>query len=132
MMFGFLLIFIAVPLASGRVPPPLFLIAPALMIVFAYFIMKKFVFDLVDEVLDDGDALVIRNGHEEQRVPLSEITNVNYSQFVNPPRVTLSLRTPSIFGNRVSFCAPIRIVTFSTNPAIDELIERIDAKRRVR
>jgi len=71
MMFGFLLIFIAVPLASGRVPPPLFLIAPALMIVFAYFIMKKFVFDLVDEVLDDGDALVIRNGHEEQRVPLS-------------------------------------------------------------
>ena len=134
--FGGLLIFIAVSLfaefSSSRGPPAPFLIMPALMMVFGYFMMKKLVFDLVDEVLDDGDALVIRNGHVEGRVLLSEIMNVSYSQFVNPPRVTLSLRTPSIFGNRVSFCPPMRIMSFSTDPLIDELIERIDAKRQRR
>ena len=27
-----------------------------------YFMMKKLVFDLVDEVWDDGDALIVMNG----------------------------------------------------------------------
>jgi hypothetical protein len=128
--------FLAIPLLaaqnSGGFPPVLFLIMPALMMAFGYFIIKKLIFDLVDEVLDDGDALVIRNGREEERVPLSDIMNVSYSQFVSPPRVTLSLRNSSRFGNRISFCAPIRLMPFSTSPVIDELIERIDAKRRAR
>jgi hypothetical protein len=131
--FGFLLIFMAASgfggMRSGGFPLVPFLLVPALMIVFGYFMMKKLVFDLVDEVLDAGDALLIRNGTEQEQVPLSDIMNVSYSQFVNPPRVTLSLRNPGVFGTKVSFCAPIRFVPFSTSPVIDELIERIDAKR---
>jgi hypothetical protein len=100
------------------------------MMIVGYFMMKKLLFDLVDEVLDAGDALVIRNGHLEERVALSEIMNVGYTPFMNPPRVTLSLRNPGVFGERVSFCAPVSLMpTFSTSPIIDELIKRIDAAR---
>jgi hypothetical protein len=132
--FGLLLLFLAFgligALRSERFPSLLFLIVPLLMMAFGYFIMKKLIFDLVDEVVDLGDALMIRNGDRQERVALSDIANVSYSSFVNPPRVTLSLRTPGAFGSRVSFCAPIRLMPFSTSPVIDALIERIDAARR--
>src|SRR5215813_1358269 len=75
-----------------------FLLIPAAMLVVGYVIMRLLVFDLVDEVLDAGDALLIRNGSEQEQVPLADIVNVSYSQFVNPPRVTLSLRHPGVFG----------------------------------
>lgn len=131
--FGFLLIFFAVSLLGGArsaaFPPAPFLIMPVVMMVFGYLIMKKLVFDLVDEVLDAGDALLVRNGSQHEQVPLSDIMNVSYSQFVNPPRVTLSLRNPGTFGSKISFCAPVRLMPFSTSPAIDKLIERIDAAR---
>jgi hypothetical protein len=42
----------------------------------------------------------------------------------------LSLRRPSIFGDQVAFCAPIRFVPFATSPIIDDLINRIDVARR--
>ena len=131
--FGFLLLFIAVPWTIDRGPaqvlPMMFFILPALLGVFGFFLMKKLVFDLVDEVFDDGDALVVRNRDMEERIALSNIVNVSYSQFVNPPRVTLLLRNPSLFGTRVSFCAPTRFNPFSSSPIIDDLIQRIDAKR---
>jgi len=47
--------------------------------------------------------------------------------------VTLSLRNPTQFGDRVTFCAPVRLsplAVFSPNPAIDELIQRVDAARQ--
>ena len=132
--FGLLLLFLAFgligTLRSERSPSLLFVIVPLLMMAFGYFIMKRLIFDLVDEVVDLGDALMISNGGRQERVALSDIVNVSYSPFVNPPRVTLSLRTPGAFGSRVTFCAPILLVPFSTSPVIDALIERIDAARR--
>jgi hypothetical protein len=133
--FGFLVIFMASPFVAPLIgestsgSPMAFLLVPAFLIVFGFFSMKKLVFDLVDEVLDAGDALVVRNGHLEERVALSDITNVGDAQFMNPPRVTLSLRNPGMFGDRVSFCAPVSLMPFSTSPIIDELIKRIDAAR---
>ena len=103
---------------------------PAIMAVFGVFLMKKLVFDLVDEVWDDGDSLVVKNGGQEQRIALSDIKNVSYSPFVNPPRVTLSLRRPTVFGDQISFGAPIRFVPFSNSPIIDDLIDRSDRARR--
>jgi hypothetical protein len=107
-----------------------FLIALVLVLALFYFGMKKLVFDLVDEVRDAGDALIIRNRGEEERVALSDIMNISYSPLVSPPRVTLSLRRPSIFGSEVTFCAPIRLMPFSASPIISELIQRTDAQRR--
>ncbi len=101
-------------------------IVPIAMIGFGYFLMQKLVFDLVDEVWDEGAALVVKNRGQEQRIALSEIKNVNYSPFINPPRVTLSLRRPTVFGEQITFCAPVRLVPFSSSPVIADLIERID------
>ena len=105
-------------------------ILPVLMAVFGYILMKKLIFDLVDEVWDDGTALIIRNLGDEDRVPLSNIMNVSYSPLINPPRVTLTLRQPSNFGAEISFSAPIRFLPFGKSPVIEDLIRRIDAARR--
>jgi len=131
--FGFLAVFIGIALFSGagRNPASLLpvLIAPAIIIVFGYVIMKKLVFDLADEVWDDGDSLVVKNSGQEQRIALSDIKNVSYSPFVNPPRVTLSLRRPTVFGDEITFSAPLRLVPFSKSPVITDLIERVDQAR---
>jgi hypothetical protein len=72
---------------------------------------------------------VVKNAGQEQRIALSDIKNVNYSAMMSPPRVVLSLRRRTIFGEQVAFCAPLRLIPFSTSPAIDDLIERVDAAR---
>jgi hypothetical protein len=133
--FGFLVLFIGVPFffdKSGHAPPFPFFVIPLVMMAFGFFIMKKLVFDLVDEVWDDGDTLLVKNRGQEERIVLSDIKNVNYSPYVNPPRVTLSLRRPTIFGEQISFGAPVRLIPFTTSPAIDSLIDRIDAARQRR
>ena len=129
--FGFLIVFTGLYLffgagrdAASSFP---FLVVPAFMI--GYFIIRKLIVDLVDEVWDDGDALVVKNRDQEQRIALSDIKNVIYSPFINPPRVTLSLRRPTIFGDEITFGAPVRLVPFSTSPVITDLIERIDPAR---
>ena len=134
--FGFLVFFMAIPFIAPLIggstsgSPASFLFLPVFMMIGGYFFMKKFVFDLADEVLDAGDVLVIRNRHLEDRIALTDIMNVGYSPYANPRRVTLSLRAPSLFGDRVSFLPPVSFLPFSTSPIIDELIERIDAARR--
>ena len=127
--FGLLAAFVVGLLING-VPDPMLIIVPVAMMIFGFVFMKKLVFDLVDEVLDAGDALVVRNGSQEERIALSDIMNVNYTPLLNPPRVTLSLRRPTMFGTQVTFCAPVRFVPFTTSPIIDELIQRIDTARR--
>lgn len=107
-----------------------FLILPVVMAAFGYVLMKKLVFDLVDEVWDDGAALIVRDRGREDRVALSNIMNVSYSPLINPPRVTLMLRQPSNFGSEISFSAPVRFVPFAKSPVIEDLIRRIDAARR--
>jgi hypothetical protein len=49
---------------------------------------------------------------------------------INPPRVTLTLRQPSIFGTEVSFSAPVRFIPFAKSPLVEDLIRRVDAARR--
>ena len=131
---GFIIVFLAVavfaPTRSGQGFPIPALIVPIFMLVIGFTIMKKFIFDLADEVWDDGDTLVVKKSGQEERIALRDIKNVNYSTMSSPPRVVLSLRRPSLFGDQVAFCAPIRFVPFATSPIIDDLINRIDAARQ--
>jgi hypothetical protein len=130
--FGFLAILAIRPMLAKKPESGLtlgFLIVPIFMGVIGYFVMKKLVFDLADEVSDDGDSLVVRFGIEEERIPLSQIMNVSYSYMSNPARVTLTLRTPGRFGKEITFSPPQRFVPFAKSPIIADLIERIDAAR---
>src|SRR5262245_3143091 len=91
--FGIVALFIAMTLFQGLIVGGrglevlLFLIVPLLMAAFGYFIFKKLIFDLVDEVWDTGDALLVRNRGREERIALSNIANVNYQYLINPSRV---------------------------------------------
>jgi hypothetical protein len=130
--FGLLTLFVVGPLL-GKGPrhslPADFFIVPIFMMILGYIIMKKLVFDLADEVSDAGDALIVRIGSQEERIPLSEIINVSYSSMVNPSRVTLTLRTSGRFGKEISFMPPQRFLPFAKSPIVADLIERVDAAR---
>ena len=132
--FGFLTLFMIGPgvisLSNGQALQPMFFITPVIMMVVGYFFMRRTVFNLVDGVFDAGDALLVKNGSLEEQIPLADITNVSYAQMMNPPQVTLSLRQPTGFGDKVTFCAPTRLIPFASSPVIDDLIKRVDAARR--
>jgi hypothetical protein len=132
--FGFLGFFVVTTvtrdtLADGQWA---FLIIPSLMAVFGFILMKKLVWDLVDEVHDGGDFLVVKNGDEEERIPLSNVMNVSASTNMNPPRITLRLVNPGKFGSEVSFSPASRISfnPFAKNPVAEDLIVRVDRARR--
>ena len=115
--------------AGRALPAPVFIV-PLLMLVLGYALIRRLVGDLADEVLDAGDALLVRFGAEQERIPLADI-NVSSTQFVNPPRITLTLRSPGRFGREVSFSPPRPFFApFAPNPYAAELIERVDAARR--
>ncbi len=117
--------------ADGKIHP-FFLIVAFIIAAYSYLTMKKLLFDLVDEVWDTGDELIIKNDNREDHVPLADIMNVDSTIFTNPPRVTLTLRRPCLFGKTVTFTPTTGFSPFSfsiKHPIVNELIERIDAKR---
>jgi hypothetical protein len=134
-MFGALALFGATAVRGAlRQPgfPYAVLIVPLIMAGAFYFLFRRLIFDLADEVVDEGDALRVRIGSEEERIPLSQIINVSYAGMVNPPRVTLTLRQPGRFGREVSFSPIQRLVESLTgkNPLVSDLIERVEAARQ--
>lgn len=130
--FGFITIFFCVGLLAnftGNGPGIMFVVIPIGMIVFGYFLMKKLVWDLIDEVYDEGTALLFRNRGKEFRVNLKDIKNVSYTTMLNPPRVTLSIRYPTDLGDELSFSPPASWNPFKKNKDIEVLIDRIDKAR---
>jgi hypothetical protein len=92
---------------------PMALIGPCLIVVFGFFLMKKLVWNLVDEVYDCGDYLLVKNRGEEDRVLLSNIINIGASINMDPSRITLRLVKPGEFGGEISFSPT---VSLSLNP----------------
>jgi len=133
--FGFLAFFVLVSSLAPRrthAPPIPMLIVPVVMSVVGYLLFRRLIFDLVDEVWDDGDALIVKNAGVEERVPLKSIINIGYSLLTNPERVTLTLRDAGPLGKEITFMPLSRALSFrwlSRNPIIDELIERVDQAR---
>lgn len=109
----------------------LFIVIPISMAVLAYLIMKPLWLDYVDEVWDVGDALIIKNQNRQDRIPLSEITNVcniNDSDFRDQmlfSTVTLTLKKPCRFGKEVTFLTKSGYIPFRNSPIADELLKRI-------
>ena len=100
---------------------------PCFMAVVGVVIMKKFVWDLMDEVQDGGDDLLVRRGGDEERIPLSNIMNVNITLHMNPQRINLRLVKPGRFGSEVSFSPVTRFGfnRFAKNAVAEDLIVRV-------
>jgi hypothetical protein len=130
--FGFLAVFVVTTFVAGAVAKdPVFLVVPCVMAVFGYFVMRRLVWDLVDEVYDDGDYLLIKNRGDEVRVALGNIMNVSATTFMNPPRIVLRLREPSKFGSEIAFSPASRFTLnpFAKSPVAEDLILRVDRTR---
>jgi hypothetical protein len=133
--FGLLAIFLIIGLGSmkARQAPWPLLIVPIVMAVFGFFIMKKLVFGLADEVWETDDHLVVKNKGAEERILFSDIKHVNCSIMTNPPRITLTLRMPSRFGSEIIFSPLTRfgfLSNFSIHPIATELIDKVDRARQ--
>lgn len=135
---GLIVAFVVIGLAASAharrgTPPAVFFVLPLLMILIGYAVMRRLVFDLADEVYDEGEALRVRFGGDEERIPLSDIMNVSYAGMTNPPRVTITMRTATRFGREITFAPTQRLfgpLLRTTNPIVTDLIERVDAARR--
>ena len=130
--FGFLAFFLITSISSGAVKEDLmFLVVPIVMAVFGLFLMKKMVWDLMDEVADYGDYLVVKFRGQEGTIYLSKVMNVSSTTNQNPPRITLRLRSPSKFGEEISFSplSPFSLNPFRKNEIAEDLIIRIDRAR---
>lgn len=133
--FGLLGSFVWTDISTGTYKKDImFLAVPGFMAILGFALMKKLVWDLIDEVYDCGDHLLVRRGDEEERIPLSGIINVSSSVATNPPRITLRLATPGKFGNEISF-SPVTTFTlnpFAKNAVAEDLIVRVDKARSSR
>src|SRR4051812_44305630 len=81
MWLGFMVLFLCGALSRGDFKNEnlIFLIVPCIAGVLGFFLMKKFLWDLMDEVYDGGDFLLVKNRDEEEKVLLSNIMNVSVS-----------------------------------------------------
>ena len=111
----------------------MFLLVPAFMLVFGFLLFRKLLWDLADEVQDGGDYLLVRKGAIEKRIPLADIFNVSMSQFTNPKRITLRLRSPCEWGDEIAFIPKMpafRLNPFARNAVAEDLMRRVDQARR--
>ncbi|HXN64428.1 MAG TPA: hypothetical protein VN862_03785 [Candidatus Acidoferrales bacterium] len=102
------LLFVMLAMNGALQKAPLFLAAPCLMAVAGYFIWKRTVQDLMDQVYDCGNYLLLRKGGEEDTLLLSNITGVNFTTLRRgeQPRIHLTLDSPGKFGSEISFAPP--------------------------
>jgi hypothetical protein len=132
--FGFLVLFAVTAAMGGAIDAGewMFFIVPGFMAIVGFVVMKKLIWDLMDEVHDGGDFLLISNAGEEDRIPLSNVMNVSASTNMNPPRITLRLAVPGKFGPEVSFSPQTKFSfnPFAKNAIAEDLIVRVDGARR--
>jgi hypothetical protein len=134
LLAGVLLLMTFVSRRSPGVPLVAFLV-PALMMVLGYFLFRKLLSDLVDEVWDNGHELIVVNDGHVEHVPLSNIMNVSYSGFTNPKFAIVQLRQPGRWGEKLRFIPQqpglrLSLFTVFENEIVDDLIRRVDAARR--
>jgi hypothetical protein len=127
--FGFLFIFFIISLSSGASQESfMFLIVPIFMAVFGFILFKKLVWDLSDEVIDEGECLLFKKGSKEQRVYFKDMININH-QMSSPEKITIHSRESGDLGKELSFNPPMRFNPLSKNTLYVELIERMDSAR---
>jgi hypothetical protein len=126
--FGFIAFFIIAVLTSDAPEAdPMLLVIPVALAVFGYFFFKHLLWDLADEVFDCGDYLLVRNRGAEEKVPLTNILNVNATTLMNPPRITLRLVEPGRLGAEVTF-SPARGISlnpFARDAVAEDLMVRV-------
>jgi len=77
------------------------------------------------------DYLLISNYRQTIQIPLSEIEQVRQFLFLNPPLLTIYLKSPSKFGSKIEFLAYTRVWDFFSNHPTYLLLQELSAKKGV-
>lgn len=121
---------------GGHAPSnPMVVIVPIIMFVLGVLLFRRLLWVFVDEVMLDGDTLIVKKGDEQLRIALAEVINVNSINAVNPRRISLRLRNNTRLGRDIDFIPAGRRPRFfrgmiKLDPIAEELIDRIDVLRR--
>ncbi len=105
---------------------------PAFAVVFVLLVRRSYLWQLADEVLDAGDALLVRRGAVQVRVPLAGIAEVRLWSASTPPRIELRLAHPSRLGASVAFMPTWHGYTgtpLAENPVAADLVARVERAR---
>ncbi|QWF18780.1 hypothetical protein [Lysobacter capsici] len=94
-------------------------------------LMWLLVWDLADEVVDEGGYLRVRKGRIEERVMLRDVVKVSYSGNTRPARLSLWLRRPNRLGDRVVFISKGFVWRlFGEHPMAEQLRARAERLRK--
>jgi hypothetical protein len=88
---------------------------------------------VADEVLDEGDHLLVRVGSRSAQVSLLDIASVSESAFFNPRRITLRLTRPGPLGSAIVFMPAIdvaHLVPLERSRVTDDLEHRVERAHR--
>jgi hypothetical protein len=69
----------------------------------------------------DDEAIYVSNSWSEIPIPLTEVSHITESRWINPPTVTIHLRSLSPYGERIVFIPKFRWFLFGTHPIVSEL-----------
>jgi hypothetical protein len=129
----FLVLALITPASHRRPEDAMLFVVPVVMLVFGVLMFRKLLWSLADEVQDGGSYLLVRKGAIEKRIPLADVLNVSMSQFTNPKRVTLRLRSPCDWGDEIAFIPKMPVFSFNPfarNAVAEDLMRRVDQARR--
>lgn len=106
---------------EGENAPPkfIFLLFWIMGIAFLYWTCMR-----LKAVSVDDDFLYVSNYIKEISIPLSNIHDVTENRWINVHPVTIHLKSPSEFGDKIVFMPKVRIFSFfSSHPVVAELKE---------
>jgi hypothetical protein len=78
-----------------------------------------------------GESTVAANYLKEISIPLSDVYDVTENFRVNIHPVTIHLKTPSAFGDKIRFMPQSRVLWFGSHPVVGELKELARSKGAV-
>ena len=111
--------FITQPKASDASTKWIFLLSWVLGTAFIYWTCIR-----LKAVSVDNNHLYVSNYVEEISIPLSEISDVRENVWLNSHPVTIHLKSPSEFGDKIVFMPKVRVFAFfSSHPVVSELKE---------
>ncbi len=73
--------------------------------------------------------LVVSNYRQTIQIPLSEMENVGQFLWINPPLITIHLKSPSKFGKKIEFVAYTRYWNYLTNHPTYLLLKQLAEKQ---
>lgn len=108
----------------------LILCTPLILAVIGYFMMKDGMIGLVDEVIDCGEYLLIKQEGNETQVYLSDIVQFEYAYATNPPMVSMTYQKYQKNGKTIRFSPALQGDLSRPDPEIQRLIQRIEAAKK--